>query len=269
MKYFIAAKSLIGRVRKKNEDNLCIDAESLPLSHGDTLLISKNLANYSTHLVGVFDGMGGYSDGEKASHLAASTACKYLRRLDSENDKARILTELCLEANDKVCDVADGSRMGTTCALLCLSGNNYTVCNVGDSPIFLFREKMMKQISVDHNQKDTYEKVTGRLAEPRQKFKLTQCIGIPKDEMLIEPFTDSGRVQDGDVFLLCSDGITDMLSIDMIRQIIYGSKTAEKIVEELTETAFLAGGRDNITVLCVKAEGLASSAKRIWQWLMG
>lgn len=263
MNYRAAAQSACGKVRRNNEDNLCVDDVILPLSHGDSAVMREKMTSAKPHLFGVFDGMGGYSDGETASYLAAATARKYAGEMGNGRKIAQSLVGLCMEANDAVCDAAKGSQMGTTCAMLCLFGSGYTVCNVGDSPIFLIREGVLKQISVDHNQRATYEKATGKPARPDQKFKLTQCIGIPKEEMLIEPYTDEGTVRDGDVFVLCSDGITDMLNQDTIREIVCGTDSVEKMASELTRQALLAGGKDNITVVCVKAEGGRRQGKGI------
>lgn len=258
MNYYIAARSLIGRVRKNNEDNFSIDGDILSLSHGDSEIVCRTLTQSAPHLLGVFDGMGGYSNGEKASFIAAQTARDYMERLPKASNGGKVLIDLCLEANDKVCDAADGFQMGTTCALLYLRGAGYTICNVGDSPVFLIRDGQMIQISKDHTQKSTYEKATGKTAKPNQKFELTQCIGIPRDEMLIEPFIDSGKLCGGEVFLLCSDGITDMLSKDVIQEVVVRAASAEEIVAELTEKALSAGGRDNLTVICAKIENFTN-----------
>lgn len=255
MNYTVAAQSIIGQVRKNNEDNLCINDWFLDLSHGDSSLIHKSLPGFNTHLLGVFDGMGGYLDGERASYIAAKTASGYMDSISKSTDPRSVLTTLCLDANKKVCAEADGSQMGTTCALLCLSSGTYTLCNIGDSPVFLFRQNTLQQISMDHNSRATYEKATGQPARPGQKFKLTQCIGIPEDEMLIEPFLDSGTVQPGDFFLLCSDGITDMLSTEVICQILQTHSSPREAATALIGQAYSAGGKDNATVICVKVEG--------------
>lgn len=261
MKCQVAAQSLCGKVRKNNEDNFCLHDQILPLSHGDSDLIKKPLTLEVPHLLGVFDGMGGYNDGETASYLTALTAQKYAGKLGNGSGLARTLIDLCMEANDKVCDTAKGNKMGTTCAMLCLSGSRYIVCNVGDSPIFLIRKGQIKQITVDHNQRATYEKTTGKVASPNQKFKLTQCIGIPKEDMLIEPYVSEGILQKGDAFVLCSDGITDMLDRSVIRDIVDGASTVEEMVAKLTDLALLAGGKDNLTVICVKTEDK-------WSWAL-
>lgn len=261
--YHVAAISLAGKVRRKNEDNFCIDTESLPLLHGNTPIHKQVMSNRVPHIVGVFDGMGGHNDGEKASYYASLSICSASTRLETENNYGQLLSDFCIEANEKVCEKADGSMMGTTCALLCLHGNGYTACNVGDSPIFLVRDGRMEQLSMDHNERALYEKITGRPAPQKQKFRLTQYLGIPSEEMMIEPFVTAGSLQHRDVMLLCSDGLTDMLSKDEILETIGASETPERMVSALSERAMQAGGKDNITIICVKVERKPALAVRI------
>lgn len=263
MKYTVTAKSAVGRIRRNNEDNFFLDGELLSLDHKDSSLLSKTFTDEQSHLVGVFDGMGGYSDGEKASYIAALTAKKYADEKYYETSRPEVLNALCMEANDEVCKEADGSPIGTTCALLSFYDGKYTLCNIGDSPVFLCRNGIMTQISVDHNQRATFEKATGKVAPAGQKFKLTQCIGIPKDEMLIEPYIASDIVQDGDFFLLCSDGVTDMISFEDIQGIIQTLKEPESVLEELVRKALEAGGRDNITAVCVLANNTSSRVRNL------
>lgn len=263
MKYDVAAKSSVGRIRRNNEDNLILDGEILPLQHKDSAVISKSITSEGGKMVGVFDGMGGHSDGEKASYISAMTALRAIGHRPEGIPHEEFLNSLCMEMNDEVCKEADGSGMGNTCALLFLYNDRYAVCNIGDSPVFLVRNGEMTQISVDHNQRATFERATGKPAPANQKFKLTQCIGIPKDEMIIEPHIASAGVQNGDFFLLCSDGVTDMVSRDSIKRIICEYKTPEAVINELVERAMEAGGRDNITAVCVSAIGTESRIRNL------
>lgn len=255
MKYDVAAKSVVGRIRRNNEDNLIVDGEILTLEHRDSHAITKTVSSESVRMVGVFDGMGGHFDGEKASYIAALTAKQYGERKIGALRREEGLHSLCMEMNDEVCKEADGSSMGTTCALLSLYKDRYIVCNVGDSPVFLVRNGEMKQISLDHNQRAVFERVTGKKLPANQKFELTQCIGIPKEEMIIEPYIASGSVRAGDCFLLCSDGVTDMVTFEEIKNIICRSKTPDAVISELIAKAMEAGGRDNTTAVCVLATG--------------
>lgn len=264
-----AARCLTGLVRRNNEDNFSMDGDALDLKHTDSPLVCRTFADRSPHLFGVFDGMGGHRDGEMASFLAASTVAECIPELSGSNP-AQVLTEFCLKANDKVCTAADGSQMGTTCALLCLKGDRFTVCNVGDSPVFLIRKGTIRQLSMDHNQRATYERVTGKPARPGQKFPLTQCLGIPKEEMLIEPYVTAGKAEKGDIFLLCSDGITDMLGLDMLLQVCVEDPSPEKIASTLTQKAMAAGGKDNATLICVCIHQVSvNGLTRVWKRLIG
>lgn len=257
MRYSVSACSNTGKVRRNNEDNFLLNDFYLEMKHGSCDMQSLTLEPEAIHLLGVFDGMGGYSDGEQASFLTACTAAQYWEeKLKRSRNISQTLTDLCLEANDTVCEKADGSQMGTTCALLCLDGDRYHICNIGDSPVFLLREGELQTLSQEHNQRRMFELATGKAAPWNQKFKLTQCIGIPRDEMLIEPHTGSGTVRDGDVFLLCSDGITDMLHPETLKQILQQGLEPEKTAQALISGALEAGGRDNATVICVRAEAV-------------
>ena len=263
MVYQVAASSMIGRVRRNNEDNLCIDDYLLPENHGDSEIVRYRLKSTVPHLVGVFDGMGCYSDGEKASFIAATTATHHRNGSSVEEGFTRTLYNMCMEANDLICAEADGSHMGTTCAVLILYADHYTLCNIGDSPIFLVRDGAIRQLSIDHNQKATFERATGKPAKPGQKFKLTQCLGIPKEDMLIEPYTEEGSVKPGDVFLLCSDGVTDMVSNQEMVDLVMSASTTEEMVSKITSQAYDSGGRDNITLICVQiADESAGSFRR-------
>lgn len=252
MLYTAAAVTMTGRVRRNNEDNFCIDGLSLPRNHGDMAPVSRTLEPGNPHLLGVFDGMGGHRDGELASFLAA--AC-FAGNREPARDGRELLTRLCVQANDLICDAADGSGMGTTCAVLYLYGGGYTVCNLGDSPVFLLRRGELRELSLEHTQRASYEAATGKSAPRERKFPLTQCLGIPREEMLIEPHTRSGRLRRGDVFLLCSDGITDMLTPGEIRELLSRGETPEEAVSCLARAALEAGGRDNLTALCLRVEG--------------
>lgn len=263
MKYDVAARSAVGCVRRNNEDNLILDGDILPLEHKDSAVICRSVTSEGGRLLGVFDGMGGCSDGERASYLAAMTAMQAVGNWSDSIPQEEFLHSLCMVMNDEVCKEADGSDMGTTCALLFLYQDRYTLCNVGDSPVFLVRNGEMKQISVDHNQRSAFEMITGKPAPANQKFQLTQCIGIPKDEMIIEPYISSDAVQPGDLFLLCTDGVTDMVTFEEIRSVILNRKTPEAVVSELVSKAMDAGGRDNITAVCIAAAGTENRVRTL------
>lgn len=250
-----SARSHLGNVRKKNEDNLFFCGTILPEEKQDAYILTQRCDTKAPLLFGVFDGMGGYSAGERASFLMAELA-QSICEGSASNPTERLL-RLCDEANLAVCQEMrnhDGSRMGTTASMLYFYKNTFTLCNIGDSPIFLYRDGMLSQIHQEHTERATYEAVTGRPADPRKKFRLTQNVGMFPDEIAIEPYCAEGKLLPGDIFLICSDGITDMVQPPEIIEILRSEKDSESITHRLLEAALAAGGKDNATVICVCVE---------------
>ena len=120
------------------------------------------------------------------------------------------------------------------------SGYAYS-CNIGDSRTYRLRDGVFQQLSVDHIEK-----------RPAGKAPLTQYLGIDPMEMQIEPYIAKGRVERDDVYLLCSDGLTDMLTNFTIANILLNNPSPEKSVESLIRAALEQGGRDNITAIVCK-----------------
>jgi protein phosphatase len=150
-----------------------------------------------------------------------------------------------------MCD-ADGMLMGTTASMLYFQKRAYTLCNIGDSPVFRYRHGQLTQIHQEHTERATYESVTGKKAEPGKKFRLTQNIGIFPDEITIEPYCAVGDLKPGDIYLICSDGITDMVSSAQIIETLNAQPTAADIAQSLEEQALAAGGKDNATIICIR-----------------
>ncbi len=245
----------VGRIREKNEDNF----------YAPNIAVKKRQDHYETpeqgitlskaRLFGVFDGMGGYSFGEVASEIAAAEAERSAARI-REQDPEQFMADICDKSNDKVCKEMrnTGNRMGTTASMVHVHNNVCTLCNIGDSPIFLFRDGEIKQISKEHTEREMYEKITGKKTDRQKKFKLTQNIGIFPEELQIEPYFTSFEILEGDYILLCSDGLTDMVSVEDISSIISDGKSPETIVSGCVKTALENGGKDNVTVVCIHFE---------------
>lgn len=257
MRLEIAAVSGRGTVRSVNEDNLIVDGELLPELHPETVRIEKRCCARGPVLLGVFDGMGGYASGETASHLSALAAQTVFSGKEFRKEPEKLLRRICDEANRAVCGEMlrrGSSHMGSTAALLLAKGREYYLCNVGDSPILLLRSGELRQLSREHTERATYEVVTGVKSDPKKKFRLTQHIGMPVEDVILEPHCDRGTMQAQDVFLLCSDGVTDMLSHETIAQRLC-LPNAREAAESIVEQALEAGGRDNITVIVVRCKG--------------
>ena len=181
--------------------------------------------------------MGGEECGEVASLLASETAAS----LTAGEDTVETLLSFCDEANTKICRYARENQiesMGTTGAMLLFTGEEITLCNIGDSRIFRYAGGKLTQISVDH----TAPYLVGG------KPPLSQNLGIPPEEMRIEPYVAKGLYQDKDLYLICSDGLTDMVSNEEISRVL-AEKEIEPAVEELLYRALENGGKDNVTII--------------------
>lgn len=243
----------VGRIRQNNEDNFYLCGE-----YRQDVDLTNMTATFSdkrdTYLFGVCDGMGGEAYGELASLIAVRHMDDYATDFDEK------INECVEKANSEICEEIishDGKRIGTTLAALSISDNIAHAYNIGDSRIYHVRDDEIKQISEDHTQiqmlinqgfvsKDDAKKHPAR-------HVLTQHLGIFPDEMIIEPFCSKPiAVQDGDVFMLCSDGLTDTLADSDLLEILISDENLEQKANKLIESALNTGSRDNITVIVVK-----------------
>lgn len=254
MRLQISARSHVGKVRTKNEDNFCVSGRILPENKSENYIHNSEVRLKQPVFLGVFDGMGGYANGERASFVTARIACARTEGA-SFGAAEQLLTDICVEANLAVCQEmrdADGSRMGTTASMLLFEKKKITLCNIGDSPIFRFRKGLLEELHQEHTERATYESVTGKPAPAGKKFRLTQNIGLFPDEILIEPYCATDDLKPGDIYLICSDGITDMVEPAQIMEILNTQKSAEAVAQCLEEHALAAGGKDNATVICIR-----------------
>lgn len=235
-----------GKIRKNNEDNFyfdgrCLEADNKGLKH--PVMMRKVLRR--EQFVAVFDGMGGENYGELAAFAAASCMQTTALKLNSFfvpekkflNDMCECLNEAVVEKAKELCT----DRMGTTMVALCFSLDYVYVCNVGDSRAYRLRDGEFLQVSKDHVEK--------REGKNEKKAPLTQHLGIDPEEFLIEPYIAKGELKRGDQYLLCSDGLTDMLTNLEISEIMRSTASAEACVQTLVDSALEKGGRDNVTAI--------------------
>lgn len=236
-----AALSHRGNFRPRNQDNfLCAQAYLPSENRGTPTPLTGRLSSGKRPLFGVFDGMGGEEKGEVAAFLAAEAAARTRIGPDPRED----LRHLCLRANDAIydCTAALGLRaMGTTAALVTFADREAHLCNLGDSRIFRLRSGQLTQLSQDH----VLPGVRGR------KPPLTQYLGMSPEETALEPYVITERIRGGDLYLLCSDGLTDMLPEDEIRDILRAAPPADAAAQLLRQ-ALSRGGKDNITLILCK-----------------
>ena len=252
-----ACCSNIGKVRANNEDNFFFNGIVLPQENNgqvEPLLIDKILT--APECLAVFDGMGGGDCGEVASYTAANLLKQILSHGPIEGDMSiqSFLTGVCGSLNNAVCTKQaelDTHRMGSTAAILSFSNGYITACNIGDSRIFGLRADRFIQISTDHTDEAFLKErgITGR------RPGLTQYLGLNPETVRLDPYIAHDELQPGDRYIICSDGLTDMLENDEIASILKVSATAEDCVKMLVQTALDNGGRDNVTVIVCYISG--------------
>lgn len=236
MEYYCTSNT--GRVRRTNQDNLyCVGKFMESVNNGTDGILNGKVNPSATSIFAVFDGMGGEERGELAAYLSAKIMAEY----SFESNIEKMLLEFCKRANAEICNYAENhgiNSMGTTAAILVCSKKKIGLCNIGDSKVFRCTKGKLEQISKDH------VSISPFLVKP----PLTQNLGIPETELLIAPYIATGEYQAEDIYLICSDGLTDMVKVEDIQKILLDSKK-EQAAENLLECALANGGRDNITLI--------------------
>lgn len=240
-----------GLHREHNEDNVAFFGTVMPEEHQslDGPLVAT-AHDDEPILVGVFDGMGGELLGEAASYAAAVA----LGGLDpaaalDEQDMARAFRVMqdavaSMRANRRV------SSTGSTAVVLAAHGDTATLGNLGDSPAFLLRDGSLTRLSVEH----TDEQLLRSLGLER-KPALTQYLGVDEADAPIEPHIVRFGLRAGDVILLASDGLTDMVGERDIAGEMGQATDMAALVAHLCDLALANGGVDNVTILACRVAG--------------
>jgi PPM family protein phosphatase len=245
-----------GRARSNNEDSVALDE--------------------SCALAVLADGMGGYNAGEVASGMATgfitSELGRWLREAGaSANDaEVRRAMDICVDnANRAIFNAANANPqyagMGTTLVVALFRGTRVLMGHVGDSRGYRLRGDRLMQMTRDHSL--LQEQIDAGLITPEQasfsanKNLVTRAVGV-EDTVLLE--IHQHEVHPGDVYLLCSDGLSDMLDDESILQLLLNLDSLEQAGRALIAAANDAGGRDNIAVVLVRAPGSPAAASRSW-----
>lgn len=247
-----AAASDVGRVRTNNED--------------------AYLAEPELGLFAVADGMGGHASGEVASALAVQALREVLSRAAEKNESslsedrtavlslpANLLVGAIRLANQKIYQASrlkdEYKGMGTTLVALYFSGPAAISGNVGDSRMYRLRGKRIEQITEDHSVVwEQYKKgllPKEALAASAYKNVITRALGTqPSVDVDVQDL----KVERGDLFLLCSDGLSDLVPDEEMLDTVRGAASLEAACRDLISLANARGGKDNITVVLVGKE---------------
>lgn len=230
----------LGKVRRNNEDNFFCDGKYREdIYSNDEASLSGSVPADGNELFAVYDGMGGEACGEIASFVAASHSELFAR------DRAQYeeyLYELAEHLNEKVREETEARSlvmMGTTAAMLQLAGDDVYVLNAGDSRIYKLSSHELRQITQDH------------IVPAYGGKAITKFIGMPEGNPL-SPYIAMGKYKPGDIFLLCTDGVTDMLSDSEILGILDERRPVTELCRALVDAALDKGGVDNTTAIVLK-----------------
>lgn len=248
MSYEFCAQTDPGLLRENNEDAVTFDGE--------------------TRLAILADGMGGYNAGEIASNMAATFIKTELARWLSEAGKlaggkeVRRAMEICVDnANRSVFNAANSnvqySGMGTTLVMAVFQDDRVVVGHVGDSRCYLYRAGELRQVTRDHSL--LQEQIDAGLISPEEaavsvnRNLVTRALGV---EEVVALETHEHTIEAEDIYLLCSDGLTDMVDDASIGRILANAEALEQRARRLIEAANANGGRDNISVLLAQSRGV-------------
>jgi protein phosphatase len=237
-----AAGSHVGRVRSNNED--------------------AYLEMPDKGLFALSDGMGGAAAGEVASRYFIETVTSFFAHhsfnpgLNHQEGDISLVEKAFTLSNQRILEHAEQNPedlgMGCTGDVLVFSGSQYTIGHVGDSRIYLSRDRELKQLTKDHSLVQSWVDqgiITAEDARHHPKKNIIlQAVGT---QPMLSPDILTGEVQDHDIFLLCSDGLTDMVEDNAIQQVLASRQTLQDKLDTLIKAALAAGGKDNVTaVLC-------------------
>src|SRR5437588_11205567 len=204
----------------------------------------------------VADGMGGAQAGEVAAQLAVDAFAHGLP--DSGSPEERLASRV-QEANQRIWEQSRTRReqagMGTTLTAAYLDDSELAIAHVGDSRAYLFRDGSLRRLTQDHSLVDELVR-RGKLTEEQaaehpQRSIITRALGA---EPTVEVDTWTYPVRPGDVLLLCSDGLTSMVTEEQVEEILASSDSLKAAAQGLIDEANAAGGRDNITVVLFRVE---------------
>lgn len=239
-----------GNYRENNEDNFLFGDTYMEVNHDDEIICCEYKADKV--IMGVFDGLGGEDRGEEASFRAAKILDEYKNNIDFETYFKNTNKEICTLKKKGA-----AKRVGTTAAIINFEKNYFNIANIGDSRAYIIRNNLIEQLSVDHTVVETMIEsgIISREDAAKSPYKnyLSQCLGISEEEMTIEPYiSDYEKLMDGDIFVICSDGLSGVLSDEEIKNIVINPNFKKSnIANVLVDKAYECGTKDNTTVIVI------------------
>ncbi len=260
----IAASSHPGKIREMNEDMAYANGVYFNNVDKPQFCISE-IQSGKLLIYSVCDGMGGENAGEKASYAAVKLLDDFRNNLSEIKNINQLINQFKIyikQANDKIyslwADSTEG-RMGTTFAGLAICGRKAVALNLGDSRVYMIRKGSLIQITQDHTEAERLASMglisRDQIESHKSRNILTRHFGTAPEEGVMEAdYSNIISLQKDDMFLLCSDGLTDMVSHNRIKQLLDKKAEVSEISRMLIEEALINGGKDNVTVIVVRVE---------------
>ncbi|MBQ9077705.1 MAG: serine/threonine-protein phosphatase [Muribaculaceae bacterium] len=229
------AISETGKIRRNNEDMALVFNEFV---RDSAVSFSFDMPDGIRFTAIVSDGMGGFDNGEIASEMATRSFSSFLSTLSEGLDENEVILHVkqwVKDINREIIDNVDGTRMGCTFSGIFIYENKAFLLNIGDSRVYRIRYEHFKQLTTDHSERNR----TGDDSIPSNL--IYNALGIDNAFIDIVPT----YLVPGDKYIICSDGLYDMIDDSMIEKIITSGGGARQLVN----AAINAGGEDNVTVI--------------------
>lgn len=235
-----------GRIRDNNED----------------AFVARQVFNKQWILASVIDGVGGYEGGEVAAEITKEEFLNSFTTLPS--DPIRKMKEAIISSNERIYKekLESGKNSSMACvvtlALVDVKNNKFYYAHVGDTRLYLYRDHSLIKVTRDQSFVG-YLEDSGRISEEEamrhpKRNEINKALGFDNQSILAEDYIETGESPflPGDALLICSDGLSDMISSARISQVLERKSSLEQKAAELIEAANEAGGKDNITVVLVQ-----------------
>ncbi len=252
-----ALKSGKGNVRTNNEDAYYFNGRFTDISVMDQETSLYNACLDDTALFAICDGMGGHENGELASYTAVSRMAELQQALNS-TDFSTATIQWVEETNEAINKATNDG--GCTLALLFLCSEMVHIAHMGDSRVYRYHQDKLIRMTRDHSKLQVLLDagiITEKEAKTYpQRHVITRALGMNGEDngKCLPTIQNPVAAEDHDRYIICCDGVTDMLSDEQIERLLACSKTVEECTDAIYQAALEAGGKDNTTVIVIELQ---------------
>lgn len=246
-KIVLTAASRVGNVRSNNEDMILAYDRFIRSDIYETQLAPESIDRF---MIAVADGMGGHNAGEVASEMVLQNLKFYVKDLPKGMSSGELeeamnawLQSVHQTVNARGRSNRSMAEMGTTLVGLLFYNGHYYWMNCGDSRLYRLRDGELKQLTTDHS-------LINSDSGKKHSNVITNCIGAGCEDTFVDMIDFTPDFKVGDTYVLCSDGLNDMVPDEIIRKMLVEGATANQLCEEAIE----AGGFDNVSVCVLHVE---------------